>query len=160
ETRYLDHAIVVDDVDDVIAVGRVDDDGIRRVRVDGIAEVERDLADPGPGQIIDRDRVGTSQRRDIDVLDAVEIHRHGADIAGEPRASAVSRDGHALVCAGAVELERIDAGLTIDRVATVARIPDEGIVTGAEICHVTTVTTNHRVIPGASDDVIVTVSTV
>ena len=48
------------------------------------AEVERDLRDAGLGQIADRDVVGAAESREVDVLDAVDVHRDVGDVAGEP----------------------------------------------------------------------------
>ena len=65
-------------------------------------------------------------------LDAVEVHGDVADVAGEAHAMAVGRDVDVLVDVRAVEQQRVDAGLAFDRVAAVARIPDERVVAGAE----------------------------
>ena len=69
---------------------------------------------------------------DLDVLDAVEVHGDVADIAEQPHAAAIGRDVHVLVDVGAVEHQRIGAGLALDDVAAVARVPDERVVAVAE----------------------------
>ena len=48
------------------------------------------------------------------------------------RPAAVGRDVDVLADVRAVEQQRVDAGLAFDRVAAVARIPDEGVVARAE----------------------------
>ena len=65
--------------------------------VSGAAEVKGDLADLGPGQIADRDGVGAAQGDDVDLLDTVEVHRDGADVAGQSHAAAIGREVDLLV---------------------------------------------------------------
>src|SRR5436309_11808325 len=72
----------------------------------------------------------------VDPLDAVEVHGDGGDVAGETHAPTVGRDVDFLGDVGAVEHEGVEAGLTLDRVAAVAGVPDEGVVAGAEERHV------------------------
>ena len=63
--------------------------------VSGSAALPRSRAtwrDPGAGQIADRDGVGAAQGREVDLLDAVEVHRDVGDVAGEAHATAVGRD--------------------------------------------------------------------
>ena len=50
----------------------------------GDAEVDADLLDAGPGQVVDGYVISAAQCGDIDVLDAVEVHGDVADVAGEP----------------------------------------------------------------------------
>ena len=66
-----------------------------------------------------------------------------ADIAGEAHPPAIRRDVDVLGDIGAVEDERIDTGLTLDDVAAVTRVPDEGVVAGAE---------KRRIVAGSSND--------
>ena len=70
---------------------------------------------------------------------------------------------------GAVEQHRVGAGLALDGVAAVARIPDEGVVAGAHERQVVAPVAVDRVVPvaaeqplgsGASGEVVVSVSTV
>ena len=116
----------------VVAGGAVDGHAIGRAVADAAAgrrcEVDRDLRDAGAGEVADRDVVGAAEGDEVDVLDAVEIHGDVADVAGELHPAVVGRDVDVLVDVGAVEHQRVDAGLAFDRVAAVARIPDEGVV--------------------------------
>src|SRR5262249_43240978 len=94
-------------LDLVGGVGAVDDDGIHRV-VAGAAsrrrsEVKVDLRDVGATEVADGDHVGAAQGVEVDSLDAVEVHRHAADIAGEAHVAAVGRDVDLLGDVGAVE---------------------------------------------------------
>ena len=98
----------------------------------GAAKVDVDLVDVGPGQVVDRDGVRAALGVDVDGLDVVEIHRDVGDIAGQPGVPAVGRDVDVLVDVGAVEHEGVGARLAIDRVAAVARVPDERVVARPE----------------------------
>ena len=95
-------------------------------------EIDVDLLDAGAGQVADGDVVDATQRRDVDGLHAVQVHRDGPDIAREQRVRAVGRQHHVLVRVGAVELQRVGAGVALDDVAAIARVPDEGVVARAE----------------------------
>ena len=116
--------------------GAVDDDGVGRPVALAAArrrrQVEVDLRDGGAGQVVDGDGVGAAQGVELDVLDAVEVHGDVGDVAGEPHAAAVGRDVDLLGDVGAVEQQRVGAGLALDDVAAVAGVPDEGVVAGAE----------------------------
>ena len=72
--------------------------------------------------------VGAAQGREVDALDTVHVHGDVADVAEEAHPPAIGRDVDVLVDVGAVELKRVEAGLTLDRVAAVARVPDEGVI--------------------------------
>ena len=84
--------------DRVLRVGRVDD---RLV----VARVGRRAAEAAASswltvrtwsrEVVDGDHVVAAERVDVDALDAVEVHRDGADVAGQPRARAVGRHGKA-----------------------------------------------------------------
>jgi len=89
------------------------------------------------------------------VLDAVEVHGDVADVAGEPRAAAVGRDVDVLGDVGAVEQERVGARLPFDRVAAVARIPDERVVARAEQGRIAALATNDEVVALAADDLVI-----
>ena len=65
---------------------------------------------------------------------------------------AVGRDVDVLVDVGAVEQERVEAGLALDRVAAVARVPDEDVVAGAERGHVVAAPADDEVVALAADD--------
>src|SRR5262249_51150103 len=96
------------------------------------AEVDVDVLHVGRAQIADIDGVGTAEGLEVDVLDAVGVHGDVGDVAGESEAVAVRREGDVLGDVGAVEAHRVGAGVAFDRVAAVARVPDERVVTGAE----------------------------
>ena len=86
----------------------VDDDrvGLRRRRSlpPGVrGEVDVHLRDAGAREIVDGDRVGAAQGVEVDPLDAVEVHRDAADVAGEADPAAVGRDVDLLGDVGAVE---------------------------------------------------------
>ncbi len=63
---------------------------------------------------------------------------------------AVGLDGEGLATIFAVEVERVEAGLAVDRVVAVARIPDESVVAGAEERRVGAFTARDRVVAGAA----------
>ena len=69
---------------------------------------------------------------ECDPLDVVEVHGDGGDIAGKAHAAAIGRDVDIFGGVGAVEDQRVGAGLTFDGVVAVAGIPDVGIVVGAK----------------------------
>ena len=68
----------------------------------------------------------------FDALDLVEVHRDVADVAEQTHTSAICRDVDVLADIGAVEKQRVDTGLTLDRIAAVARVPHELVIAGAE----------------------------
>src|SRR5262249_32299014 len=128
------------DGDVVVPVGAVDDHGVGLtvggVDVGGGPEGQVDHAHAGAGQVVDRDGVGAAQGNDVDHLQAVQVHRPLADVAGEPRPLAVRREGDVLVRVIAPEDLLVVAGLALDRVVAVARFPDERVVPGASTEHV------------------------
>ncbi len=128
------------DGDVVVAAGAVDGHAIGRavalVASRRRRQVDVDLVDAGPGEIADRDDVGAAQSGELDVLDAIEVHGHGADVAEQPRPRAIGRDANILGNVGAVERERIGACAAFHHIAAIARIPDERVVAGAELRHV------------------------
>ena len=76
-----------------------------------------------------------------------------ADVAGEAHARAVGRDVDLLVDVGAVELQRVVAGLAFDDVAAVAGVPDEGVVARAHQRHVVAAAADDQVVALAADEV-------
>src|SRR5262249_58210800 len=69
---------------DIVSVGAVDDDrvglaiaGARKTEV----EVERVQA--GRGLVVEGDGVGAAVGEEVDLLDAAQVHRDAADVAGE-----------------------------------------------------------------------------
>src|SRR6516164_3864536 len=159
QARHRDDAVVVHDRDRVVAVGRIDDDRVRRAVAAGAAglcaQVDSDLVDAGSRQIVDCDGVGTTSGVDLDVLDAVEVHGDVADVAGEPRAAAIGRDVDVLGDVGAVEQERVGARLPFDGVAAVARIPDERVVARAEQGRIAALPADDEVVAPAAGDRVV-----
>src|SRR5262249_39429165 len=109
-------------------------------------QVEGDLLDVGPGQVVDRDGVGTAQGVDLDALAAFEAHDDGAAVAGQPRSLAVGGDVHVLIDVAAIEHERVRARLALDRVAAITRIPDERVVAVAEQGRVVAAAAGHNVV--------------
>ena len=69
----------------------------------------------------------------------------------QPHAAAIGRDVDVLGDVGAVEHQRIGAGLALDDVAAVARIPDERVVAVAEQGHVVAAAADHGVVAVAAD---------
>ena len=90
------------------------------------------VGDVGARQVVDGDVVGTAQGVEVDLLEAVEVHRDVADIASEADAASVGRDVDVFIGVGAVEDHGVVAVLTLDDVGAVTGIPDEGVVAGAE----------------------------
>ncbi len=110
-----------------------------------------DARDVGAGQVVDRDRVGAAERVEVDSLDAVRVHRDVPRVAEEPQPVAVRRQVDLLGRGGAVEHHRVRAVLALDRVAAVARVPDERVVAGAEERDVVAAVAVDRVVAGAAD---------
>ena len=106
--------------------------GVAGGAADRAGEIDVDLCDVGPAQVVDGDGVDAAQRIDVDALDVVEVHDDVAEIAGEADASAVGRDLEDFSPAAAVEEQRVGAVLALDDVAAVAGIPLEDVVAGAE----------------------------
>ena len=67
----------------------------------------------------------------------------------------IGRDVDVLADIGAVEDQRIGAGLTFDDVAAVARVPDERVVAVAEKGHVVAATADHGVVAVAAEQHVV-----
>src|SRR5262249_55059339 len=119
--------------DAVVPVGAVDGHGVGLTiaAVAGVPEVQEHHAHAGAGQVVDGDGVGPAPGKDVDDLQAVHVHRHPIDVAGEPHPRAVRREGDVLVRAVAEEPQRVVAVLPVHRVAAVARAPGEPVVAGA-----------------------------
>ena len=96
------------------------------------AKIDVDVLDVGLGEVVHRDGVRPALSVDVDGLHVVEIHGDVADIAGQQGVAAVGRQGHVLGDVGAVEQQCVVARLAVDRVAALARVPDERVVAGAE----------------------------
>ena len=142
------------DVDRVVAVRAVDDDavglGVAGVPPGVPARSATTARDVGAGEVVDGDGVGAAECLEVDLLDVVRVHRDVGDVAEEPEAVAVRRQVDALGRAGAVEEHRVGAGLTLERVVAVARIPDERVVAAAHERQVVAPVAVDRVVPGAA----------
>src|SRR5262249_52268517 len=140
KARYERRAAPVGDLDGVGGVGAVDVDGVGRAVAGpaaGLArQVEVDAGHAGAGQVADGDGVGAAEGGDIDPLDAVDVHGHGADVAGQPQPVAVGRQVDLLGDIGAVELQHVQAAPALDGVAAVAGVPHELVVPRAHQGHV------------------------
>src|SRR5262249_4450395 len=110
-----------------------------------------DRAHAGAGQVVDRDGVIPAVGKDGDGPHVVQVHRHRADVAGEPRPLAVRGEGDVLVLVVADVRHHVVAGLPVDRVAATARVPDEPVVPGAPKEHV---------VPGTPVEEVAAVATV
>ena len=98
----------------------------------GAGEIEVQVRELRALQIVDGDDVGPAESGEIDPLEAREIHRHVSDVTGEPDVRPVRGDRDVLGDSRAVEAQRVGAGLAVDGVAPVARIPDERVVARPE----------------------------
>ena len=98
----------------------------------GARKIEVHVGDAGAGEVVDGDGVGAAQSGDVDLFDAVDVHRDAADVAGQPQPAAIGREVDVFVDVGAVEQHRVDAALTFDDVAAVAGVPHERVVAGAQ----------------------------
>src|SRR5436190_3877634 len=160
-TRHRDNAVVGGDCDRIAAAGGVDDDRVlKAVRGAIRSQIDVDVVNASPGQIIDRDEVRTAQRVDVERLHAVHIHDNGGDIAGEPHPRAIGREIDLLVDVRAVEYQRVVTALTFNRVAAVAGIPDEGIVTGSQLGRIVAAPADDKIIAGAADNMVVAIAAV
>src|SRR4029453_6987608 len=85
----------------------------------------------GRGEIVHRDDVVPGACDEVDRLESAEVHRHDGNVPGEPRASSADRrDVDRLGDVGAVEKQRVEADLTVERVVVVARVPGERVEIG------------------------------
>src|SRR5262249_47333795 len=77
------------DLDGVVPAGAVDDDGVRRAvagpGAGGAGQVEVHLGDAGAGEVADGDGIDAAPGGEIDLLDAIDVHDDGADVAGEAK---------------------------------------------------------------------------
>ena len=96
------------------------------------AERDAERGQVGAADVVGDEPVSAAERGRVDPLDVVEVHQDVADVAGEAHAPAVRRHVEDLRHARAVEGQRVGAALALDRVAAVARVPDEAVVAGAE----------------------------
>src|SRR5262249_31846932 len=159
QTEDVNAARVAGDHDHVVAGGTVDDDGVGLAVAAGRArQVEVDPRHAGAGQVVDGDRVGATEGGDVHLLDAVGVHDHVGDVAGEAQPGAVGRQVDLLVDVGAVELQGVLAILTLDGVVAVAGVPREGVVAGAAEEGVVALATDHQVVTVATEQHVVAVA--
>ena len=98
-----------------------------------------------PVDIADHDVVGATERVEVDALELVRIGRDARNVAEELRTTGVREDIDVLDDVSAVELQRVEAVLTFDRVVAVARVPLEHVVAGPEKRAVIAVVAEHEV---------------
>src|ERR1700733_294894 len=104
---------------------------------------------------MDSDGIGAPAGSEQDVLDTVDVHRDVADIAEEPDPRAVRRDIDVLVDVRAIEQQRVVPALTLDRVAAIAWVPDERVVSGAVLRRVVAAPAGNEVVAiTANQDVV------
>ena len=115
-------------------------------------EVGVHLGHVGAAEVVDDDVVGAAEGVEVDALDVVEVHRHVGDVAEEPDAPAVGGDVDVLGDVGAVEQHRVEAGLALERVVVVARVPDERVVAGAHEGGVVAVAAVEQVVALAAEE--------
>src|SRR5262249_30763391 len=108
---------------------------------DGSGQVHVDPGRIDAGQVVDGDGVGAAEGVDGDGVDAAEVHRAAVEVAGDLDPSAVGREVELLRQVRAVDDHRVGAASTLDGVAAVAGVPDEGV--GAR-------TADQRVVAGAA----------
>ena len=99
---------------------------------------------------MDIDRVRPAESLEGDLLDTIEVHRDGGDVAGEADPVAVRRDVDDLGDVCAVELQRVGAALALDDVRAVPRVPDKGVVPGAKKRRVVAAAAGHEVVAVAT----------
>ncbi len=137
------------------AVGAVDDDAVGRAvaggPAEGAGEVDVHVGDVGSGEVVDGDDVGAAEGVEVDPLDAGGVHRDVAGVAEEREPVSVGGQVDVLGDVGAVEEHRVGAVLAFDRVAAVARIPDERVVAGTQQGQVVAAVAVDRVVPVAAE---------
>src|SRR5262249_25273933 len=77
---------------------------------------------------VDRDLIDAALGVDVDLLDAIEVHRDGADVSGEANARAIGGDVHRLVDVRAIENHGVMSIFAFNGVAAVTWIPLEHVV--------------------------------
>ena len=138
----------------VCVLGAPGDDRVGLVVADAAEGIEVDVddLDGGAGEVVDGGGVGAAEGADVDAFDAVEVHRDGADVAGQPCAVGVGGELDLLAGVGGVEVELVAAALPLDGVAGVAGIPLEAIVAGAELRLIGAEVAVSEVVPGAAEE--------
>ncbi len=163
QAGHRDAGGVSADPDRVLAVRAVDDDlidlAVAARAAERPCEVGDQAGDVGSAQVVDGHGVDAADRIDVDPLDAGGVHRHAADVAGELEPASVRGQVELLGDVGAVEAHGVGALLALDDVAAVARIPDEGVVAGAQLGQVVALVAE-RLRAGASEQGVVSFSAV
>ena len=122
-------------VDDVVAVGRIDDDRVGRRVAGGAAdrsgEVDVDRGDVGAREIVDHHRVDVAERGDVDLFDVVQVHHDVAEVAREAHPAAIGRDVEDL--APLLPLKRsVSVPSCPSTVSLPSPVPLEDVVAGAQ----------------------------
>src|SRR5215471_15746005 len=99
--------------DHVVTVGAIDLDRVDRVvagcATGGAGQVDVDLAHVSATQVVDHDVVSSTQRVEVDMLDAVKIHGDAGHVACKQYPLAVGRDVDVLGHVGTVEEHGVQA---------------------------------------------------
>ena len=80
---------------------------------------------------VDRQRIGAAERIRREVLGRADVHHDVALHAREDHTSRVGGRRHHFVAVDTVEDQRVDIAVTVDLIAAVALVPDDGVVAGA-----------------------------
>src|SRR5262249_11207716 len=86
-----------------------------------------------PADVVNCDEVGPTLGVYVDLLDAIEVHRDGPDIACEANARAIGKCVHGLVDGRPVENHRVVSILAFDNIAAITRSPLEYVIAAAEV---------------------------
>ena len=113
-------------------------------------KVEVDTRDVGAGQVVDRHVVRAAECVEGHELDSTRVHRDVRRLAEEPQPVPVRRQVDRLGGCGAVEHHGVRAVVALDRVAAVARVPDERVVAWAEVRDVVAAVAVDRVVAGTA----------
>ena len=151
-------AVLADDQHHVVAVGGVDDDGVDRTvaAAVGAAEVDarpasRRCRDMSLTVMLSAPPSAWKFTVSTSFMSIMTLAMSRVNSARPPLAE--MRD--VLGDVGAVELQRVEAVLTLDGVVVVARVPDEGIVAGTHQRGVVAVTAIDQVVALAADQNVV-----
>jgi hypothetical protein len=114
----------------------------------------------GAADVVDIDEVRVGEGPQDDSLDPVEVERGIVDVAGDVHMVAVGRDVDNLVDGAGegrlVEHQRVHAIPALDRIAAVAPVPHERVVTRAEVHRVVAASALHHVVVIAAEDLVCT----
>src|SRR5262249_55231172 len=142
--------------DDIVEGGPVQDHLVGQPVPDraprGPGQVQVDLADGRGGQVVDRDFVAPAQGVDVYSFHTAHIHDDVAEVAGELQPRPVGQELKDLVEIGPVEDHPVLAGLALDPVVAVTRVPGECVVPQAEEGDVVPLVPVHRVVSAPSKD--------